>query len=423
MIEGSEQLTHLLIFAQSVGIGFLVGLERERHDNSIAGLRTFTLIAMAGSLSGYISAQSQNMVLASVILILVSATLLVAQNKSKADDPNTTTVLAGVMTFGLGYILWLGHTLLPAAIAITMTALLYFRSTLREVPRRLTHKDIASFLQFSAVAFILLPILPNETYGPYAIFNPYQTGWLVVLISGISLIGYVTLRLLGGRVGLLIIGLLGGLVSTTATTLVFSRHSQQNADFSRAATTIIMLSHLALFVRIGILVIAVNISLLEPMIAWLVGGLLMGVSYILWCFSNLSSDNQRLPKLDVHNPAELKTAVGFSIGFTLVLLLVAWMNDLFSAAGVYLVAFFSGLTDVDAITISNLKLVSSNMLAPAVAVNAVLIAFGANLLFKLGIVFTVAHSRLRIPLSIGFGLMSLGAVTGLLIQGMLKASL
>ena len=416
MNENPIQLQHLLIFAQSLGIGFLIGLERERHENSIAGLRTFTLMAMAGSLSGYISNQSVDSALAWILLMVVSATLLIAQYKSTSDDPNTTTVLAGIMTFGLGYALWLGHTLLPAALAIVITALLYFRRELREVPHKLTHKDISSFFQFAAVAFILLPILPDQAYGPYDIFNPFQTGWLVVLISGISLVGYVTLRLLGGRVGLLVIGLLGGLVSTTATTLVYSRHSRQIGNFSQPATTIIMLSHLALFVRIGILVIAVNISMLESMIAWLAGGLLFGVFYIAWCFYKLDSDKQRLPKLDIHNPAELKTAVGFAVGFVCVLFFAAWMNSSFSSVGVYFVAFISGLTDVDAITISNLKLVSSGLLTPAISIKAILIAFGANLMFKLGIVFVVADPRLRAPISLGFGLMAFGAVLGLMLQ-------
>ena len=100
MMEQNLELPHLLLFAQSIGIGFLIGLERERHENAVAGLRTFTLIALAGSLAGYIRKQSADNEVVILILGLVTASLLVAQFKSKSEDPQTTSVLAGILTFG-----------------------------------------------------------------------------------------------------------------------------------------------------------------------------------------------------------------------------------------------------------------------------------------------------------------------------------
>ena len=216
MMEQNLELPHLLLFAQSIGIGFLIGLERERHENAVAGLRTFTLIALAGSLAGYIRKQSADNEVVILILGLVTASLLVAQFKSKSEDPQTTSVLAGILTFGLGYMLWVGHPVLSAGLAVFITTLLYFRKELRDVPRKLTKQEIISFLQFAAIAFILLPILPDRTYGPYDVLNPYQVGWLVVLISGLSLLGYLALRLFDHKSGILIIGLLGGMASTSA---------------------------------------------------------------------------------------------------------------------------------------------------------------------------------------------------------------
>ncbi|WP_051229968.1 MgtC/SapB family protein [Haliea salexigens] len=173
MNEYQTQLSHLMLFAQSIGIGFLIGLERERHNNAIAGVRTFTLIALSGSLAGYIATPDQNVGLAIVLGLLVGLSLVVAQAKSTSEESDTTTVMAGLIAFALGYSLWLGHPLLPSALAIAITAILYFREQLRQVPQQLTDKDIRSFFQFAAVAFILLPILPDTTYGPYAVFNPY----------------------------------------------------------------------------------------------------------------------------------------------------------------------------------------------------------------------------------------------------------
>ncbi|WP_323844272.1 MgtC/SapB family protein [Microbulbifer magnicolonia] len=413
MTEYQTELSHLMLFAQSIGIGFLIGLERERHHNTIAGVRTFTLIALAGSLAGYIGILNQNAGVAITIGALVGAALVVAQFRSTSEEPDTTTIMAGVIAFGLGYGLWLGHPQLPAALAIAITAILYFREQLRSMPKQLTDKDIRSFFQFAAVAFILLPVLPDTTYGPYEVFNPYQVGWLVVLISGISLAGYVALRCLEGKAGLLVIGLFGGLVSTTATTLVYARHSKNIPGFTTAASTIILLSHIVLFVRIGILVAAVEPSMLQPMLYWLLGGGLAGTAYVVWAYQSTASRKKALPELEVRNPAELKTALGFAAGFVLVLMLSSWMNDQFADTGVYLVAFISGLTDLDAITISNLKLVSTQALTPSVAVIAIVIAFIANLIFKFSIVLFVGDQSMRLPVAAGFLTLLIGIGLGI----------
>jgi uncharacterized membrane protein (DUF4010 family) len=416
MNEYELQIAHLSLFAQSIGIGFLIGLEREHHQNNIAGLRTFTLIALLGALAGYIVTLNQNFGMAIAMFLLVGITLTVAQVRSTSSEPDTTTVIAGLITFGLGYALWLGHPLLPAALAVAIAAILYFREQLRQMPKQLTDMDIRSFFQFAAVAFILLPLLPDATYGPYAVFNPYQTGWLVVLISGISLAGYVSLRCMDGKAGLLIIGLFGGLVSTTATTLVYARHSKNIRHFSPAASVIILLSHIVLFIRVGIVVAVVEPSMLLPMLPWLIGGAVVGGSYVGWWYRRTVSAHTALPELDIRNPAELKTALGFAVGFAVVLLLASWMNDTFSDTGVYVVAFISGLTDLDAITISNLKMVSTQTLSAPVATMAVVIAYVANLLFKYTIVLTVGSKAMRFPVAMGFAAFLGGIALGVVVD-------
>lgn len=406
-------LSHFMLFAQSTGIGFLVGLERERHEGKIAGVRTFTLIALAGALSGYISTLASLPYVPWVLLFFVATSLLIAQYRSQAPEPDTTSVIAGLMTFLLGYILWLGHSLLPVALAIALTAILYFREELRGLPRHLSRQDIISFFQFSAIAFILLPILPDQTYGPYAVFNPYQVGWLVMLISGISLLGYLALRLLQGKPGLFVVGLLGGMISTTATTLVYARYSKSLSHFSNSAATIILLSHLMLFIRVAVVVAIVEISMLRYMLPWIIGGLLTGLVCLALLVRRIGSDRQQFPELQVSNPTELKTAFGFALGFSVVLLLSAWMNDVLQSTGTYLVAFVSGLTDIDAINIANLKLFALGAIEAKVAVTAVVIAFVANLLFKLGIIFTLGDKQLRVPATVGFFILLVGVVGGL----------
>ncbi len=409
---GLEQFT---LFAQSIAIGFLIGLERERHQGKIAGVRTFTLIALAGALSGFIATTGGWDLVPWVLITLIVVSLLVEQWKSPDTEPDTTSVLAAVLTFILGYIPWIGDSFIASALAIVVTAVLYFREELRDLPRRLSRQDIISFFQFAAVAFILLPILPNQTYGPYQVINPYQVGWLVVLISGISLAGYVALRLLRGKSGLIVVGLLGGLASTTATTLVYARHSKTIPDFAQSAAGIILLSHLVLFVRIAVVVAVVEHSLLPAILPWVVGGLVAGVICLAVLMNNRGTSSQALPELTVSNPTELKTALGFALGFSLVLLLSAWMHDVFHNAGGYVIAFLSGLTDVDAITVANLKLFSLGSIDAATATRAIVIAFVANLLFKLSIIFTAADRALWRPMIVGFAVLLAGVLGGLLL--------
>lgn len=408
-------LAQVIALAQSLGIGFLIGLERERHNFKIAGVRSFTLIALAGALSGYIGDLTDFHYVPWVICGLLVTSLLIAQYKSQGPEPDTTSVIAALITFLLGYMLHLGNSLLPVSTAIVVTAILYFREELRGLPYRLNRQDIISFFQFAAVAFILLPILPNKTYGPYQVFNPFQTGWLVVLISGIGLLGYIALRLMRSTSGLVVVGLLGGLVSTTATTLVYARHTRTVETFAKGAATIILLSHLVLFVRISVLVSVVEPALLRPMLPWILGGLSGGLLATLAIALRARHDAHPLPELQVSNPTDLKTALGFALGFTLIVILAAWMNDVFQSAGGYLVAFFSGLTDMDAITIANLKLVTVNAIEASTAVNAVVIAYAANLCFKLGIVVSLGHRRLWAALVPGFAALLVGALGGLLL--------
>lgn len=415
-MENGIQISYLLLFAQSLGIGFLVGLERQRNNDAVAGLRTFSLIALAGGVAGYGDTQNQTQWFGLMLMMAVMGSLLVAQLRSKAQESDTTTVVAGLLTFGLSYMLWLGDPVLPATLAVITTAILYFRKQLRQAPQKLTPTDITSFFQFAAVAFVLLPILPDQTYGPYQIFNPYKTGWLVVLISGLSLAGYVILRLQSGKAGLLVVGLLGGMASTTATTMIYSKHSNSIKDFSTVAATIILLSHLMLFVRVAIVVSVVEYSMLKPMLPWLGGGLLFGIGFSVYLYFKLHSAPHQLPTLELSNPAELKAAFGFSLAFVIILLLAAWMNDVFANTGVYVVSFISGLTDLDAITISNLNLVGSQSINPQVAVYAIIVAFFANLLFKAGIVFVIADSSLRKPILQGFSALTVGCLLGLLVS-------
>ncbi|MCC6658049.1 MAG: MgtC/SapB family protein, partial [Rhodocyclaceae bacterium] len=222
-----EQLSappQLQAFITSLAVGLLMGLERERRRSAKAGLRTFALVALLGTLSGLLAEQADAGWIIAAGLLAVGAMIIAAylNQPDDAGDPGTTSVVAILVCYCLGAAIWFGHGALAVMLAIAVTVLLYFKAELHGISHRLTPKDLISILQFAVLSFVILPILPDRDYGPYLAFNPYQAWLMVVLVSGVSLAGYAALRLAGPQHGAPMMGLLGGLVSSTATTAVFS---------------------------------------------------------------------------------------------------------------------------------------------------------------------------------------------------------
>ena len=250
------QIAQLPVFVTSLAIGLLIGLERERSPYAKAGLRTFALVSLFGTITAMLS-EKANMPwlmvagLAAVAILIVSAYF--GSANQQVGDPGTTTEAALLVCFGLGALVWYGNETLAIMLAITTTILLYFKPELHGWSQRLTRRDLVSILQFAVLTFIVLPILPDENFGPYDALNPHQIWIMVVLISGISLAGYMALRLLGQRYGTILLGLLGGLVSSTATTLVYAKHSKVEPSMSPLAVSVILLANLMVMARLAVL--------------------------------------------------------------------------------------------------------------------------------------------------------------------------
>jgi len=400
-------------FAVSLGIGLLIGLERERKPDAKAGLRTFALTAMLGCLAAMLGEKSGGWVLA-VGLLMMAAMMIVALARDPQDDgdPGTTSVVALMLCYGLGALVWYGHATLAVMIAITTTVLLYFKGQLQVVTRSLTHKDLLSILQFAVLSLVVLPILPDRDFGPYLALNPHQIWWMVVLISGLSLAGYAALRFVGNRHGAPLLGFFGGLVSSTATTMVFARHARADAGLTDTATLVILIANLVVTVRLGIVALVLAPSLFVPLASVLGGGLLLGLVVALFKWRTLTAAGQ-LPLPEVKNPTEIFTALSFGLLYGVVLLLSAWLQDIAGSQGLYLVALASGLTDVDAITLSTLRLFNQETLTATPAVIAIGLASLANLIFKSGLVVAIGGKRLALQILPGMAIIGLGFVGGI----------
>ncbi len=373
----------------ALAIGLLIGLQRERVKEGPAGIRTFALIALAGYLIGLIGAQLGGWVVCGGIVFL--AAILVTGNfldarKNTEHGVGATTEIAALLVFAIGvYLADTENARGPAVLFAGVTALLlHYKTPLHQFVRGLGADDVRAIMQFVLITLVVLPVLPNRTYGPFDVFNPFKAWLMVVLIVGIGLGGYLAYRLAGARVGTLLSGILGGLVSSTATTVTASRFARADGRQITAAAIIVLLASSISVFRVLVEVAVVNPQdLLEtapPLATFLVVFLLL----TLLLYRRRSSEVLHLDP--PANPAGLKSAVLFGVLFVVVLFGVAAARHYLGNAGLYGIAVISGLTDVDAITLSTADLMRTDSLEPSTGWRIILIAALANLVFKGGIV-------------------------------------
>ncbi|WP_297326140.1 MgtC/SapB family protein [Nitrosomonas sp.] len=381
------ELAALPHFLTSLAIGLLIGLERERSPGSRAGLRTFALVGLFGTLTAMLSEEANTPWLLLGGLLIVGLMTIAAYFRIKDDsgDPGTTTVAAILICYGLGVAVWHDHDTLAIMLAIITTVLLYFKTELHGITEKLSRRDLISILQFAVLTFIILPVLPDKNFGPYEAINPYQIWLMVVLISGISLAGYVALQFIGPRHSA-VLGLFGGLVSSTATTLVYARRSVENQHFTQLAVVVILIANLTVLIRLTIVSAVASPSLLPQLLPILGSGFLLGSGVTAYWWYQLNQHNQ-LPVPETKNPTEIGTAATFGLIYGVVLFCAAWLSDIAGSKGLYVVALISGLTDVDAITLSSLRLYELGKLQATETITAISLGILSNIGFKLGLTF------------------------------------
>ena len=409
----------LQAFATSLGIGLLIGLERERQPDIKAGVRTFALVCLLGCLAALLTQTTGNSWILAAGFISVAAMMItaLATDPLENGDPGTTSIVALLVCYALGAIVWYGHTSLAVMLGIITTVLLYFKHQLHDMTQRLTPTDILSMLQFGVLSLVILPLLPNQDFGPYLALNPHHIWWMVVLISGVSLAGYTALRLVGTRHGAILLGIFGGLVSSTATTIIFSRHARQKTALVPVAGVIVLLASLVVMVRIGFVASLIAPPLIAPLARVLGSGLLLGLLATLWVWQQHRNGSEVLPMPEINNPTEIKTALTFGTLYALILVLSAWLKDIAGNQGLYLLALISGLADVDAITLSALRLFGAAQLSTDQAVTTITLALLSNLVFKSGLIVVLGGSALARRTLFGMLAVAIGLIISLLYIG------
>jgi len=388
----------------ALGLGLLVGLQRERAESRLAGMRTFPLIAILGTITATLAQSFGGWVMAAGFVMLAGLIFVGKMSEMKASevDPGLTTEIAMLLMFAVGAYLVVGSTAVAVAIGGGMAVLLQFKVQLHGVAARLSDEDLKAIMQFALISLVILPVLPDRTYGPYDVLNPRQVWWMVVLIVGISLGGYIVYKFFGQNVGIVLGGILGGLISSTATTVSYSRRTASAPDASRLAAVIIMIASTIVFARLLIEVAFVAPGFLRaaapPIVVMFVS--LAGLSIVLW----FKGRKERNGMLQQENPSELKAALIFGLIYAIVLFAVAAARDLFGDKGLYAVAGISGLMDVDAITLSTSQLVNAGKLDASNGWRVILVATMSNLGFKALAIAALGHRELLAKVAPLYGL-------------------
>lgn len=395
-------------------LGLLVGLQREHAGTNLAGIRTFPLVTLFGGVCALLG-MSYGGWLVGAGLLAVGAVLVAGnfmQAKESRDGSGITTEVAALLMYALGAYLIQGALEVAVVLAGALAVLLHLKPQLHGLVKRIEAKDIRAVMQFVLISLVILPLLPDQTYGPYGVLNPRNIWWMVVLIVGVQLAGYVLYRLVGQGTGTLLGGVLGGLVSSTATTVAYARQAHGTPAAAPLAATVIMLASTVSLVRV--MVVA---ALVAPMAVGAVGfplGVLLLALVILSLAQFLLVGRAPVHLPAANNPAELKPALFFAGLYAVVTLAIAAGQHWFGNSGLYIVALISGLTDMDAVTLSSTRLLSQERLAADVVWRLIVVAALANLVFKGASAYVLGGAALGRRVLVLFGI-ALGCGVALLV--------
>lgn len=389
----------------ALGLGMLVGLQKERLNSAIAGIRTFTLITVFGAICAMVAKHFEGAWIIALGGLSIALLLGVANFKKPIDeekDIGQTTEIAALLMFAIGAYLVVGSLTVGVVVGAAVALLLYLKRFLSTTISRLGEKDMEAIMLFVAISLVILPVLPNKDFGPYEVFNLREIWLMVVLIVGISVVGYFAYKWLGTKVGSGLNGILGGLVSSTATTVSYSRKTKNSELTASLAGFVIMTASTIAFVRVLIEVSVVAPHYLSkvapPLITFTV--VMAIISGALYFFKKDEDSDFAEPK----NPAQFKTAIVFAILYGLILLAVAYVKEEFGQAGLYIVSIISGLTDMDAITLSLSNMMNDGKIEGSNGWRLILVAGLSNLLFKGGMAAVIGNRSLMKIIAPTFGI-------------------
>lgn len=406
-------------FGTALAIGLLIGLEREfRHtqdskEGLFAGIRTFPMFAITGCAAAMLAELLGSPWGLLVPLIIVGGLVTAAYVVSARDGfVGMTTEITAVLMVIVGALCFYDQVLLAVAMGVAVLLLLSAKMELHRFSQMLTREEFLAIARFGIITAVVLPLLPDDSIAPapFDVLTPRNVWLMVVLVAGLSFVGYGLKKFVGHRKAIALTGLLGGLVSSTAVTLTFTQRSSERSDLSVAFAIAILIAWITMFIRVVVEVAIVNRNLVAQLWIPMTAAAAAGTVYCLLLrrkqvVTDASED------VEVKNPFSLSKAVTFGALYAVVLVIARVAQMYFGDKGIYFSAIAAGFTDVDAITLSMAELSQEGgTVDAAVAVRAITLAAVSNTLVKAGMVFAIGHKLLKQAVLPGFLLIVVAAL-------------
>jgi uncharacterized membrane protein (DUF4010 family) len=368
-------------FGIALALGLFIGVEREMEKaGTFAGIRTFPLISILGCLAAMLNDLFVPWIFVATFIILAGFVISAYFFIGSASAPGITTEISSLLAFLFGALVWWQMTGLAAALAVVTVLLLATKRPLEGLAQRIGQRDLNVALQFAVITLIILPVLPDKTYGPLQVLN-FRDIWLfVILIAGLNLIGYLLIKILGSQQGIGLAGLLGGIGSSTALAISFSRRSRSEPELGIEFSLGIILASAIMFIRVLVLTFSINASLGKMLVLPVISAFLAGLlgCFYLWFYQiKKKARAGGTATVAITNPLDLWQAIQFGVLFGVIIFIAKAAQIFLGTAGVYLSSFFTGLTDVDAITLSLAKL-EGTTIAMRVAAHGIILAALTN---------------------------------------------
>lgn len=410
----------LVRFAVALGIGFLIGLERQHSamldkTESFAGIRTFIMLALLGFCAAFSYDIFSGWIFTAILLSVVVLIGISYRISSQKGDIGGTTEFAAIIAFLLGAITYRGYVEFTLIITVVVMVVLSAKIKLHSMIGKLSQDEMYAIVQFAATAILILPFLPDVPFGPYNVLNAREIGWVVILTSGLGFLGYMLIKFLDSGRGILITGILGGMVSSTMTTWIFAEKSRKNPELSMACATAVMTASSMMILRVLLWIYLFNKSLLR--LALMPVGIMFFSSaiYVFYLYRRSRKNRQAGTDLkQAGKPLHLQSALLFGILYMLITLLVSYTSDVFGNKGIYISGAIAGLTDIDAISISVAKL-GGQQLSALIAVNTIVTATLTNTIVKLGIAGWSGSAEMKKPVITGYFIVFVAAALSLLV--------
>lgn len=393
----------LLSLIVALGIGLIVGMEREFENLSgqehFAGLRGFAIMSMLGCVVTFLAVEfSVNilLVVAPMVFLFIS---VFHYSKIQKENFGIVTELSLVLVFFLGVLSGLHYIKEAMAVAVIVSTLLTLKTKFRETLSRITQDELFAFIKFIILSFLLLPFLPDKNYGPGEIINPRSIGFVIVIVSSLSFIGYFIIKFFGAEKGILFTAFFGGTFSSTAVTWVFSSRSKENDNLSTQYATGIIIACAVMFARVLVVAGFFNITVFK----WLLipcGLMAVSASIVAYVLKRKAASQTTSSPIQLGNPLDLSNVLLFCIQYVGITLFVYYAKIYLGTKGLLITGLVSGLADVDAINISMSKL-SLIQINPSIASIVILTAVMSNTIFKIGFTYFKGSKELRKKVIIG----------------------